>query len=159
VTRREDVDSDRALQYLRLLWAVAHGLDATSKRMGTTLGITGPQRLVLRFVGRAPDIAAGALADRLFLHPSTLTGVIGRLHARGLLERNKDPADARRVLLRLTAEGQALDIPHPDTIEGAVDRALADVPEEDLATASRVLAKVARTLLGADEPPPPAEST
>jgi DNA-binding MarR family transcriptional regulator len=135
---------------MRLLWAVAHGLDATSKRMGTTIGLTGPQRLVLRFVGRQPGIAAGELAERLFLHPSTLTGVVARLEERGVLRRRRDPHDARRLLLELTEKGQTLDVPHPGTVEAAVERALGPITEEELGVATKVLTAISAALAAVD---------
>jgi hypothetical protein len=61
-----------ALDFLRLIWAVDHGLHRASKRTETELGVTGPQRLVLRIVGRFPGIPAGHLAQLLHVHPSTL---------------------------------------------------------------------------------------
>src|SRR5688572_10921067 len=67
------------LDFMRLLWAVDHALQQRSKQMLQTHGITGPQRLVLRVVGRYPGIAAGELANVLHVHPSTLTGVLKRL--------------------------------------------------------------------------------
>ena len=68
---------------MRLLWAVDHGLQRRSKRMAATLGVTGPQRLVIRIVGRFPGISAGRLASILHLHPSTLTGILRRLERGG----------------------------------------------------------------------------
>jgi len=51
------------LEFMKLLWAVDHGLQSISKHMESRFGITGPQRLVVRIVGRFPGISAGALAD------------------------------------------------------------------------------------------------
>jgi DNA-binding MarR family transcriptional regulator len=64
---------------MQLLWAVVHELEITSKRMTGEIGVTGPQRLVLRVVGLFPGLSAGELATILHLHPSTLTGVLQRL--------------------------------------------------------------------------------
>jgi len=75
------------LQFMQLLWAVAHGLEQTSTRMRRRIGVTGPQRLVLRVVGLFPGLSAGDLAMILHVHPSTLTGVIQRVVTRGLLLR------------------------------------------------------------------------
>src|SRR5207249_10394609 len=85
------------LDFLRLLWAVDHALQSASKRMESNFGMTGPQRLVMRIVGRFPGIAAGRVAEILHVHPSTLTGLLKRLESRGLLQRRTDPGDARRV--------------------------------------------------------------
>lgn len=58
-----------AIDFLRLIWAVDHALQRRSKVMAATLGITGPQRLVIRMIGRFPSIHARQLADTLHLHP------------------------------------------------------------------------------------------
>lgn len=134
------------LDFMRLLWAVDHGLQSTSKRMEVKLGLTGPQRLVVRLVGRFPDIAAGHLARILHVHPSTLTGVLKRLETRGLLARRTDPADARRALFSLTPAGSALDVPSPGTVEAAVDRALARMSRKHLVAAQELLGVLAEEL-------------
>ena len=41
-------DLPGVLQFMQLLWAVVHGLERLSKRMTGDIGVTGPQRLVLR---------------------------------------------------------------------------------------------------------------
>lgn len=115
------------LDFMRLLWALDHGLQSTSKRMESTLGLTGPQRLVVRLVGRFPGIAAGTLAQILHVHPSTLTGVLKRLDNRGLIERKADPTDGRKALFALTEAGRALDVPSPGTVEAAAQRTLSRV--------------------------------
>src|SRR5580658_2848349 len=79
------------IDFMRLLWAVDHGLEASSKQMDALFGVTGPQRLVIRIVGRHPGIAAGRIAEILHVHPSTLTGVLRRLVERGILTRSGDP--------------------------------------------------------------------
>ena len=89
---------------MQLLWAVVHGLDKASRRMAGHIGATGPQRLVLRVVGLSPGVSAGDVAAVLRVHPSTLTGVLHRLVAQGLLRRDHDRRDraaVRRVLERL----------------------------------------------------------
>ena len=127
------------LDFMRVLWAVDHGLQRTSKRMARTLGVTGPQRLVLRIVGRFPGMAAGRLAGLLHIHPSTLTGILARVERGGLLERQSDPRDRRRALLGLTAAGRALDTRLEGTIEDAVQRTLRAVQSADLEATRNVL--------------------
>jgi DNA-binding MarR family transcriptional regulator len=137
---------------MRLLWAVDHGLQSTSKRMESKLGLTGPQRLVIRLVGRFPDITAGALAQILHVHPSTLTGVLKRLERRGLLERKSDPLDGRKALFALTDSGRALDIPSQGTVEASVQRVLERVPRQLILTTQEVLTALAQELGGVPTP-------
>jgi MarR family transcriptional regulator, organic hydroperoxide resistance regulator len=120
------------------------------------LGVTGPQRLVVRLVGRYPDISAGALARLLHVHPSTLTGVRQRLEARGLVERRLDAADQRRALLRLTLAGRRVDTLRAGTIEATVRRALARLPEGQVKAAMNVLSALAGDLIGSTAPSRPA---
>lgn len=121
-------DLGPVLDFMRALWALDHALQSASKRMEATRGVTAPQRLVVRIVGRFPGISAGEVADILHLHPSTLTGVLKRLGDRGLLERRPDPADGRRALLDLTSRGRKMDQLRDGTVEAAVRRALRRLP-------------------------------
>lgn len=134
------------LDFMKLLWAVDHGLQSTSKRMEAKMGVTGPQRLVIRIVGRYPGISAGQLAEIMQLHPSTLTGVLKRLQERGIIERRADPKDGRRALLGLTARGRELDSLRTGTVEAAVRQALKAMPRRKLEAAQDVLAAVAEAL-------------
>jgi hypothetical protein len=62
-----------AIDLLRRIWAVDHAPQRWSKSMAATPGITGPQRLVIRIIGRFPSIHPRQLADMLYLHPRSLT--------------------------------------------------------------------------------------
>ncbi len=139
-----------ALDFMRLLWAVDHGLQRRSKRMVRDLGVTGMQRIVIRLVGRYPEIAAGRLAELLHVHPSTLTGVLKRLGERGFLSREHDPADRRRSRFVLLAQGHAVDSTQAGTVEAAVRRALGRLPPESVNTARTVLSAIADELARSD---------
>src|SRR4030042_7092354 len=108
------------LDFLRLLWSFDHSLHRTSKRMTSSLGITGPQRLVLRIIGRFPGITLGQLAEIMKVHPSTLTGIIKRLQQNRLISRRSDQRDGRRAFLGITAAGRKLDLSGEATIETMV---------------------------------------
>lgn len=134
------------LAFMRLLWAVDHGLRSLSKQMQARIGMTGPQRLVLRIVGRFPRMMPSELADLLHLDRGTLTGILERLAAQQLLVREPHQDDGRSVLLRLTARGRLLDQETSGTVEACVRRALASVPRASVDAAKEVLEAVAREL-------------
>lgn len=136
---------------MRLLWSVDHGLQSRSKRMETKFGVTGPQRLVIRIVGRYPGISAGALADVLELHPSTLTGILKRLQERGIVERRTDPKDGRRALFDLTQRGRDLDTLRVGTVESLVRQTLKNLPRRKIDAAQEVLATLALALRPEEE--------
>ncbi|HTR55862.1 MAG TPA: MarR family transcriptional regulator [Kofleriaceae bacterium] len=112
------------LQFMQRLWELAHALDVRSKRMAVTIGVTGPQRLVLRIVGKTPGQSASEIATTLGKHPSTLTGVLARLEDRGLILRAADQVDRRRTRFTLTAAGKRIDRESRGTVEAAIRRAL-----------------------------------
>jgi MarR family transcriptional regulator, organic hydroperoxide resistance regulator len=139
------------LEFMRMIWGISHGLQSTSKRMEAELGITGPQRLVVRILGCCPGASAGQLAEILHLHPSTLTGVLRRLEERGIIERSPGERDRRQARFRLTASGRAVDRRHAGTVEDAVRRSLARFDAKTLMTTAEVL----RALEGELGPAPP----
>jgi DNA-binding MarR family transcriptional regulator len=134
------------LRFMQVLWELDHGLNAASKRMLATIGVTGPQRLVIRVLGRSPGSTPGQLARVLRLHPGTVTRLVARLEASGLVSRSDDPGDSRRVLLELTARGRRVDTERTGTVEAALDGVLRRAPSRRIAEARTLLEEIARTL-------------
>ena len=141
------------LDFMRLVWAVDHALQKTSKRMQTAIGVTGPQRLVLRIVSRFPGITAGQIARLLHVHPGTLTGVLRRLERQGLLHRRADPTDRRRARLGVTEKGRQLEGLDHQTVEAAVGRVLATAPPDTVRAAKDLLVDLAAALDPSDGGP------
>ncbi len=138
-----------ALDFMKLLWRLDHALQTTSRRMAESVGVTGPQRLALRVVGRFPGITPGETAAVLRLHPSTVTVIVKGLERAGLVERSEDPSDRRRTRLHATAAGRKVSSATRGTVEEAVRRTLARFPAGDLETAAGVLSALSAEL----EPP------
>jgi len=134
------------LEFMQILWAVVHGLERSSKGMAADLGVTGPQRLVIRVLGLFPGVSAGELATVLHVHPSTLTGVLQRLVSQRMVLRITDPADRRRAVLRLAPRGKRVNARRRGTIEAAVAAALAQSTSADRLAARRLLQRVADRL-------------
>ena len=123
---------DPSLEFLATIWELNHALETASRKLKTTHGVTGQQRMVLRIVGKFPGISAGQLAALLRVHPGTLSPTLARLSRRGLLSRQQDSRDKRRAVLGLTAKGHALATPRAGTVEEAVTRLLQRTPRESV---------------------------
>jgi MarR family transcriptional regulator, organic hydroperoxide resistance regulator len=134
------------LEFLRLLWAINHGLNTTSRRMQTQFGITGQQRLVIRIIDAFPGLSAGELAQVLHIHPSTATGILQRLASRQLVQRRADPGDARRLQLQLTPKGRRLTAPRVGTVEASVRRTLGRFNDGDVKRTRQVLTALSSAL-------------
>jgi DNA-binding MarR family transcriptional regulator len=73
------------------------------------LGITYPQYLVLLVLWEADEpMSVGAIGERLHLDSGTLTPLLKRLEERGIVTRDRDHDDERRVLVAPTAAGRAM---------------------------------------------------
>jgi len=78
------------------------------RRALSGLGLTYPQYLVMLALWESDGLAVSELGDRLYLDSATLTPLLKRLQASGLVARERSLADERRVLVRLTDAGRAL---------------------------------------------------
>ena len=142
--RSEEIESDLGpvVEFMRQLWAVEQGLVVLSKRMESRLGISGRQRLIVLILGRTGEISAGTLARILHLNPSTVTFNLQQLEDRGVVLRTNDRYDARRALVSLTPRGRTIYARKKGTVEAAVRRVLAGLPQQ-VSAAQNVLARLA----------------
>ena len=125
---------------MQKVWDLVHALDVRSKRMVQTIGVTGPQRLVIRLVGQKPNQTASEISSTLGKHPSTLTGVLARLEDRGMIARETDAEDRRRARFTLTAAGKKIDRERKGTVEAATRRALARAGDDKVTNMLSVIA-------------------
>ena len=72
------------------------------------LGLTYPQYLALVILWRQDEQTVGQLAEQLALESSTLTPLLKRLEAAGLVDRKRNPDNERQVVISLTDKGRAL---------------------------------------------------
>lgn len=135
---------------MQRLWALTHALEVRSKKMAKMLGVTGPQRLVIRLIGQTPGLSARDIAQTLDLHPSTLTGILARLEAQGLIRREVDGADRRRAQFQLTAAGKRIDRERKGTVEAAVRRALTRAAPSVITNTTDLLGLLVAELTRAD---------
>lgn len=90
----------------------------------TPLGLTFPQYLVVLSLLEASPASVGTLGDRLDMDAGTITPILKRLGAAGIVTRTRDPEDERRVLVDLTPYARSLDseiIGVTDKIRSACD--------------------------------------
>jgi DNA-binding MarR family transcriptional regulator len=90
------------------LYAASLSMTKLYKPLLAPLGLTYPQYLVMLALWERDGIAVSDLGERLALDSGTLTPLLKRLQAQGLLQRLRDSADERRVMLQLTPEGRNL---------------------------------------------------
>jgi MarR family transcriptional regulator, organic hydroperoxide resistance regulator len=90
------------------LYAASRAVTAAYRPTLTRLGITYPQYLVLIVLWEHESCAVRDLAARLRLDHGTLTPLLKRMEAGGLVERRRDHSDERLVVVSLAPQGEAL---------------------------------------------------
>ncbi len=90
------------------LYSASLSMTKLYKPLLDPLGLTYPQYLVMLVLWEGDGLTVSAVGERLALDSGTLTPLLKRLEAAGLLQRLRDAADERRVLLQLTPAGRAL---------------------------------------------------
>ena len=91
-----------------LLYGASRAVTQLYQPLLEPLGLTYPQYLALLVLWEQDGIAVGSLGERLYLDSGTLTPLLKRLEAAGLVRRERSVDDERRVLVHLTDEGGAL---------------------------------------------------
>ena len=119
------------LQLCFPLYAASRAVTRAYAPLLAAAGLTYPQYLALLALWSGPaEQTVGDLGRRLRLDSGTLTPLLKRLEAAGLVTRRRDPGDERRVVVALTPEGDALQeqVAH---VPGAIVERLG-LPAQDL---------------------------
>ncbi len=90
------------------LYSASLAMGKVYKPLLDELGITYPQYLVMLSLWEADGLKVSEIGERLTLDSGTLTPLLKRLEAAGLVQRQRDTEDERRVLVRLTPDGRKL---------------------------------------------------
>ncbi|MFE0755497.1 MarR family winged helix-turn-helix transcriptional regulator [Inquilinus sp. NPDC058860] len=90
------------------LYGAANRMARLHKPFLEPLGLTFPQYLVMLELFAGTPRAVGELGTKLGMDTGTITPLLKRLEASGMVTRTRDRDDERRVLINLTAGGEAL---------------------------------------------------
>ncbi|MFF2076609.1 MarR family winged helix-turn-helix transcriptional regulator [Kitasatospora sp. NPDC058162] len=147
-------------ELLRLDQQICFSLNAASRAFGGVyrvllrdLGLTYPQYLVMLVLWEDGSLPVKRIGERLRLDSGTLSPLLKRLEAAGLVRRERSPEDERSVTVSLTAEGSGL-----RERAGQVPRRLltaTGLPVEDLAALQVLLERVTVALDSAEVEPAP----
>ncbi len=91
------------------LYTASRAMTARYRPLLSELGLTYPQYLVMVLLWEQGARSVGQVGSRLSLESSTLSPLIKRLEAMGLVTRARDAHDERSVMIGLTSEGNALE--------------------------------------------------
>jgi MarR family transcriptional regulator, 2-MHQ and catechol-resistance regulon repressor len=142
--RRNDSDVARFRETVQVIY---RGLGFLQRDQICCAGVTVPQCYALQILRREGELLPGELAERLGIDPSSATRAIDVLVRNGHVERIRpESGDRRRVILRLTNEGEALTDQLIRAGDAFFERVLGSFPENRRRTVVRVLDDLAEAL-------------
>lgn len=116
-------------------------LYARSLAQATDLSVS--QLKVMQLLAGFGPSTPSDLIQHIALGNASITTLVDKLEARGLVARRKDEADRRRVVLALTPEGEAVLNQAPNPLHDSFEKIFSDLPEWQRSMIVASLEKVA----------------
>ena len=115
-------------------------------------GLTGPQRMVMQALVQSEGLSLKQLSRQVSLAHSTVSGIVDRLQARGMVGRRKDESDGRATVIAPSSEVRDfLANRMPELAMSPLTEALRDATDSEKATVLRGL-KTLRALVERTRP-------
>jgi DNA-binding MarR family transcriptional regulator len=130
------------LRILRALRRIIRAVDIHSRRLFASSQLTGPQLVSLLTLSERGPMTAVDLGKQIHLSPSTLVGILDRLENKGLVSRQRDLKDRRRVFLSVTEKGRSLSEAAPSPLQDRLADALKQIPSAERATLAASLERI-----------------
>lgn len=124
-----DVEISEIMQSLR---RIIKSLQDYSQTVFSHFGITGPQLWALKTIYQRGSLSLGELSKGMYLHPSTVSGVVDRLEKKGFVLRDRTEKDRRVVKVCLTPKGKTLVRRTPNPVQGKMIYGLRKLKKEKL---------------------------
>jgi DNA-binding MarR family transcriptional regulator len=97
---------DPTERFRSALTAASRGYKAAAAERMRTVGVHTGQNFLLDALDAHGELTTGEIARELRVEVPTVTKMVQRMEAAGMVERRSDPEDRRRVRVSLTAEGK-----------------------------------------------------
>jgi DNA-binding MarR family transcriptional regulator len=140
---------ERLTDTLVAIRRILRAAEFSARDLARSSGLTPSQLVVLQIVAREGERGAGVVAATARLTQATVTVLLDKLAARGLIERHRYIEDRRRVAIRLTAAGATVLAATPDVLQDRFAARFARLADWEQASLLAALERTA-ALLEAD---------
>ena len=135
----------RYLRSIRLLAECMQLFEQASSKRVRALGLTESQFDIIATLGNTPSMTCKELGEKTLITKGTLTGVLERLEAKGLIQRDRGE-DRRQTFIKLSSAGEAcFEQTFPEVVSQG-RQAFSDYQNEDFEALETQLAKLKATL-------------
>ena len=109
--------TERSANALIAIRRILRAAELASRTVAEQTGLTPSQIVVLQIIAQTGQPNAGTVAETARLSQATVTAILDRLEDRGLVTRERDPGDRRRVAVELTEKGRTALADAPDVLQ------------------------------------------
>ena len=138
---------------MQALRRLVHALHASSMAVERKWKLSGAQLFVLQLLGNEESVSIKVLAGRTLTHQSSVSVVVARLAAKGLVKRGTGPADRRQAAVSITPAGRRVLRQAPATVQSRLLGALDKMPQADVRELAALLESLV-VLAGMPRNPP-----
>lgn len=142
--------SERGEDALVALRQIVRAIERDSRRLAKANGLSPSQIIFLQILNSDGGLSASQLSDRISLSQASVTTLIEKLCARGLVERQRDSCDKRRVLVSITDAGRKLLADAPGLLTDSFLRRFNDQKPWEQAMLLSTLERISAMLSGED---------
>jgi DNA-binding MarR family transcriptional regulator len=130
--KKEIYQANIISEIMQSLRRIFKAIQDYSQKVSQKYGITGPQLWALKTISKAGSLSLGELSKKMYLHPSTVTGVVDRLQKKGYVSRDRTQKDRRVVKVLLTSQGKRLVKKAPNPVQGEMIHGLRRMKQGEL---------------------------
>ena len=142
-TRSPDLpDSRHGRRILHAVRRIIRSVDLYSRKLAVEHQVTGPQLVCLNMIVELGPITATDLAHHVSLSASTVVRILDRLEAKGLILRERQKDDRRRVHVTATIAGHELSAKAPYSERHPLRAALKQLPTREQEQVTSLLEKL-----------------
>ncbi|HTP62716.1 MAG TPA: MarR family winged helix-turn-helix transcriptional regulator [Burkholderiales bacterium] len=138
----------RMLEVLEQFRIIVRAIRSHYQNVERRAGISGAQLWALARIADSPGANVGALSRSLAIHQSTASNLLRQLQQLSLVERRRRGKDQRSVQIFVTGRGRALLRRSPQPFIGVLQQALTELPDANLASMHRQLARLIKSMAG-----------
>ncbi|TKD51601.1 MarR family winged helix-turn-helix transcriptional regulator [Sphingomonas baiyangensis] len=111
------MDQPLTIATLRALRTIMRATDLGNRKLAAATGLTPSQLLILREIGEQGETTPTWLSTALHFSQATVTSICDRLEAAGLITREREDQDKRRIRLTATEAGRQAVARAPDLLQ------------------------------------------
>lgn len=117
------------MRVLKSIRRIIRAVDIHSRKLIKDFDVTAPQMICLYTLGDEREMTQSELSRQVSMGISTINGVIDRLEKKGLVIRERDTKDRRKVFVRVTDSGKELTKAAPSLLQEKLSNSLRSLPE------------------------------